>query len=73
MLFSKHDASTALECWERDRRVGVSTLDIHREMIELRGNGHFIEHGEFVLRDNSSTGDSIIRTREITRHQARTG
>ena len=42
-------------------------------MTKLRGNKHSTEHCEFLLRDDSSTGDHIIRTRDITRHWARRG
>ena len=33
--------NTALESWDWDQHVDVSTLKIHWEMTELRGNEHF--------------------------------
>ena len=42
-------------------------------MTELRGNQHSAEYLEFFLQDNSSKGDRIMRTREITRHRPRKG
>ena len=54
----------------RYENLDMSTLEIHWEMTELRGNEHSSAHRHFILRDISSTGDRIVPTREITRYRA---
>ena len=39
-------------------------------MTEIPGSQHSTEQWKFFLQGNSSTGDLIMRTHEIARHQA---